>query len=125
MGFDTKVAIAVREDLATWQKRNVACFLSGGLVGLYPELAGECYVDASGQIYGLLVRQPILVLAASAEELRRMPEGSGRETRLRAAATVAAGYFDPAARVRISTGWREIPFWRNSVFTSWFVGVRT
>jgi len=73
MGFDhTKVTIAVREDLATWQKLNVACFLSGGLVRLYPELAGECYVDASGQTYGPLVRQPILVFAASADELTRM-----------------------------------------------------
>jgi hypothetical protein len=67
-----KVAIAVREDLATWQKLNLVCFLSGGLVGLYPELAGECNVDASGQTYGPLVRQPILVFAASADELTRM-----------------------------------------------------
>ena len=72
MRFDTKIAIAVRDDLASWQKLNVACFLSGGLVGSYPQLAGERYVDASGQVYGRLVRQPILVFSASAEELRRM-----------------------------------------------------
>jgi len=71
MGFGTKIAIVVREDLATWQKLNVACFLSGGLVGFYPELAGECYVDASGQTYGPLVRQPILVFSASAADLTR------------------------------------------------------
>jgi hypothetical protein len=71
MRFDTKFAVVVRDDLATWQKLNVACFLSGGLVGSYPELAGERYVDASGQSYGRLVRQPILVFAASAEELTR------------------------------------------------------
>ena len=52
MTFDTKIAIVVREDLATWQKLYVACFLAGGLVGLYPDLAGEHYVDASGQTYG-------------------------------------------------------------------------
>jgi len=61
----------VRDDLATWQKLNVACFLSGGLVGSYPELAGERYIDASGQAYGPLIRQPALVFAASPEELRR------------------------------------------------------
>ena len=72
MRFDTKIAIVVRDDLASWQKLNVACFLSGGLVGSYPELAGECYVDASGQVYGRLVRQPVLVFSASAEELRRV-----------------------------------------------------
>jgi hypothetical protein len=70
MSFPTRIAIVVREDLATWQKLNVACFLAGGLVGLYPELAGECYVDASGKKYGPLVRQPVLVFAGSAENLR-------------------------------------------------------
>jgi hypothetical protein len=71
MSFPTKIAIVVREDLATWQKLNVACFLAGGLVGLYPELAGQCYVDASGKTYGPLVRQPIVVFAGSAEHLTR------------------------------------------------------
>jgi len=71
MGFNTKIAIVVRDDLATWQKLNVACFLAGGLVGLYPELAGECYVDASGKTYGPLVRQPILVFTGSAGDLTR------------------------------------------------------
>jgi hypothetical protein len=70
MRFNTKLAIVVRGDLALWQKLNVACFLSGGLVGSYPQLAGERYVDASGQVYGRLVRQPILVFTASSEELR-------------------------------------------------------
>ena len=71
MRFDTKIAIVVRDDLATWQKLNVACFLSGGLVGAYPELAGERYVDASGQSYGRLVSQPMLIFAASREALQR------------------------------------------------------
>jgi hypothetical protein len=70
MRFDTKIAIAVRDDLATWQKLNVACFLSGGLVGSYPELAGERYLDASGQVYGRLIRQPVLIFSASAEALQ-------------------------------------------------------
>lgn len=71
MEYDTKVAIIVCEDLPVWQKLNVACFLSGGLVGTHPELAGEPYADASGQTYGPLVRQPIWVFAASAQELSR------------------------------------------------------
>lgn len=69
MRFDTKIAIVVRDDLATWQKLNVACFLAGGLVGFYPELAGEPYRDASGRAYGPLIRQPILVFAADAAGL--------------------------------------------------------
>jgi hypothetical protein len=71
MIFTTKIAIVVRDDLAVWQKLNVACFLSGGLVGSYPELAGERYQDASGRTYGPLVRQPILVFAATGEDLTR------------------------------------------------------
>jgi hypothetical protein len=71
MTFDTKIAIAVREDLAAWQKLNVTAFLAGGLAGCYPELVGERYRDASGLTYGPLVRQPVLVLAASGDELRK------------------------------------------------------
>ncbi|MBV9567277.1 MAG: DUF2000 family protein [Hyphomicrobiales bacterium] len=72
MRFDTKVAIVVRDELASWQKLNVACFLSGGLVGSCPRLAGQPYADASGQVYGPLIRQPILVFSASTEELRKV-----------------------------------------------------
>ena len=71
MRFDTKIAIVVRDDLQTWQKLNVACFLAGGLVGSYPELAGERYADASGRNYGRLVRQPVLVFVAASSELTR------------------------------------------------------
>ncbi|CEJ11448.1 hypothetical protein BN1110_01740 [bacterium YEK0313] len=61
----------VREDLATWQKLNVTAFLAGGLVGSAPELAGEPYADASGRFYGPLIRQPVLIFAATGEELTR------------------------------------------------------
>lgn len=71
MRFDTKIAVVVLDDLPVWQKLNVACFLCGGLVGARPELAGEPYRDGSGRAYGPLVRQPILVFAANADELRR------------------------------------------------------
>ena len=69
MRYDTKIAIVVRDDLATWQKLNVASFLAGGLVGASQKLAGEPYQDASGRFYGSLIRQPVLIFAASAAEL--------------------------------------------------------
>jgi hypothetical protein len=69
--YDTKIAIVVREDLATWQKLNVTAFLSGGLVAAYPELGGERYRDATGTHYGPLIRQPVLVFAAGGDELGR------------------------------------------------------
>lgn len=71
MRFDTKIAIVVREDLSTWQKLNVASFLAGGLAGAEPVLAGEPYTDGSRRIYGPLMRQPILIFAASGEALTR------------------------------------------------------
>jgi hypothetical protein len=71
MTFDTKIAIVLRDDLAPWQKLNVAAFLSGGLAGCYPEIVGERYSDASGRDYGPLVRQPILIFAAARDQLTR------------------------------------------------------
>lgn len=70
MVFDTKIVIAVRDDIATWQKLNVTAFLAGGLAGAAPELAGEPYRDGSGTGYGPLIRQPILVFTGSAADLK-------------------------------------------------------
>ena len=72
MRFDTKIAVVVRDDLAVWQKLNVACFLSGGLSGTSPEVVGEPYRDASGTVYGPLVREPIMVYAGSADDLTKV-----------------------------------------------------
>jgi hypothetical protein len=71
MRFDTKIIVAVRDDLAVWQKLNVACFLAGGLGGSDPALLGAAYRDASATEYGPLIRQPILVFTGSAAELRQ------------------------------------------------------
>jgi hypothetical protein len=67
--FDTKIAIVVREDLATWQKLNVTAFLTGGVVGASPELIGEPYEDAQGNRYNALAIQPMIVLSADAGTL--------------------------------------------------------
>jgi hypothetical protein len=82
MRYDTKIAIVVRENLATWQKLNVASFLAGGLVGSSPELAGEPYRDASSRFYGPLIRQPVLIFAATVEELKQvLQRAQGRGVR--------------------------------------------
>lgn len=72
MRFDTKIAVVVRDDLAVWQKLNVACFLTGGLSGTSPEVVGEPYRDASGTVYGPLIREPIMVYAGSANDLTKV-----------------------------------------------------
>jgi hypothetical protein len=66
MMFDTKIAIVLREDLATWQKLNVTAFLISGIVGVAPGLVGEAYEDAAGNRYNSLLIQPVIVLGADA-----------------------------------------------------------
>lgn len=70
MRFDTKIAVALREDLAAWQKLNVAAFTVSGIAGTDPDAIGEPYVDGSGNTYLPMFRQPVLVFAGSAEQLR-------------------------------------------------------
>jgi hypothetical protein len=68
--FDTKISIVVREDLATWQKLNVVAFLTSGVVGANPDLIGEPYEDAVGNIYNPLMIQPAIVLSADRETIK-------------------------------------------------------
>jgi len=68
--FDTKIVLVVREDLATWQKMNVVAFLTSGVAGNAGEsLMGEAYRDQSGQTYYSLLIQPVIVLAATGDQL--------------------------------------------------------
>ena len=69
MRFDTKIAMAVREDLAAWQKLNVTAFLASAVAGGRPEAIGERYQDGSGNYYLPMFRQPVLVYAAGADAL--------------------------------------------------------
>ena len=67
--FDTKFAVVLREDLEVWQKLNVTAFLSGGIIGQKPELIGEPYRDAAGNVYNALSVQPVIVLSADGATL--------------------------------------------------------
>lgn len=83
MNFDSKIAIVVRDDLATWQKLNVTAFLTSGLVGANGDLLGEPYMDADGNAYHALAIQPMIVLAADAATIRKIYErGMTRNARL-------------------------------------------
>ena len=68
--FDTKIAVVVCEDLATWQKLNVVAFLVSGVVGAKPGLVGEPYEDAAGNAYNPLMIQPTIILGADRETLK-------------------------------------------------------
>jgi hypothetical protein len=74
MQFDTKIAVVLRDDLAVWQKTNVAAFLVSGIAGTVPGVVGEHYADASGNTYLPMFVQPVLVFAADAAGIRRAYE---------------------------------------------------
>lgn len=71
MQFDTKVAILMLDDLATWQKLNVTAFLASGIAAAAPEAMGEPYLDAAGRSHARLLGQPMLVFAANPDGLQR------------------------------------------------------
>ena len=77
--FDTKVAVVVRDDLATWQRLNVTAFLMSGIAAQAgPAAIGEDYLDGDGRHYLPLLVQPVLVFEASAEKLRTVHERAAR-----------------------------------------------
>jgi hypothetical protein len=67
--FDTKIAIVVGDDLASWQKLNVTAFLASAVAAGRPEVIGERYRDDSGNDYLPMFRQPVLVYSASNDQL--------------------------------------------------------
>jgi hypothetical protein len=66
-----KIAVAVREDLPTWQKLNVVAFLTSGLGTDDPSLLGAPYEDADGETYLRMLAHPVIVLAGDEAALRR------------------------------------------------------
>jgi len=72
--FATKIAIVIRNDLETWQKLNVAAFLSSGIAAAFPASIGASYEDASGTHYHALLGEPILIYGADRAALARALE---------------------------------------------------
>jgi hypothetical protein len=69
--FPTKIAVAVRDDLAAWQRLNVTAFLVSGVAAAVPDArVGEPYEDADGVRYLPMFRQPVLVFEATGDKLR-------------------------------------------------------
>jgi len=95
MIFDTKVALLVRDDLAIWQKLNVAAFLATGIANAAPAAMGDPYEDAAGRRYAPLLGQPLLVFAASGADLlkaHRIALERGLTTAAYVAAMFATGH---------------------------------
>ena len=68
--FESKIAVVLREDLAIWQKLNATAFLASGVAASEPAAIGEPYEDGSGNRYLAMFRQPVLVFAGTAEQVR-------------------------------------------------------
>lgn len=72
--FDTKIAVVLRDDLPVWQELNVTAFLVSGFTAYEDEIVGKPYEDASGVRYLPMFRQPVLVFAAKAAQMRTVYE---------------------------------------------------
>ncbi len=69
MRSDTKIVIAVREDLAVWQRLNVTAFLASGLAAGADDVMGKPYEDGSGNRYLEMFRQPVLIYTGPGQAL--------------------------------------------------------
>lgn len=77
--FETKAAVVVCDDLATWQRLNVTAFLMSGVTAhAGPGAIGEDYEDADGRRYLPLLVQPVLVFEASTAKLTTVRERAER-----------------------------------------------
>lgn len=72
MIFDTKIALVIRDDLASWQKMNVAAFLASGIATSSPDSIGKPYEDASGNVYLRLLGEPMLIYGGDLAALTRV-----------------------------------------------------
>lgn len=73
LNFDTKIKIALRDDLLPWQELNVNSFLMSGIAGTQ-DIIGEEYVDKSNNTYLPMSKQPIMIHSASKEQLKELLE---------------------------------------------------
>ena len=71
MKFDNKIVAILRQDLLMWQKLNVTAFIMSGIGGRQ-DVLGEPYVDGVGKMYLPMSKQPILIYAASSEQLKEI-----------------------------------------------------
>ncbi|MEE9413702.1 MAG: DUF2000 domain-containing protein [Acidimicrobiales bacterium] len=80
MNTSWKLAVAVRDDLESWQKLNVVAFVSSGIGTERPKVIGLPYVDASGQTYPPIFGLPVRIFAGDTAGLRRaFNRGLGRD----------------------------------------------
>ncbi|RHJ27566.1 DUF2000 family protein [Lactococcus lactis] len=75
MSFDTKIKIALSNDLASWQELNVTAFLISGIAGTQ-NIIGQPYIDKSENTYLPMSQQPIMIHTATREQLQTILQKS-------------------------------------------------
>jgi hypothetical protein len=71
MYHEPKIAVVVRDDLATWQKLNATAFVVSGIAHRHSEIIGLPYEDASSVVYLPMFAVPIVVLLADRAGIRK------------------------------------------------------
>ena len=72
MHYTHKIAIVLQDNLQSWQKINVSCFLASAVAIKFPETHGRALVSASGSEFLPFIKHPVLVYkAGSVEKLKR------------------------------------------------------
>lgn len=70
--YSNKIALVIKNDLAGWQKLNVASFLASSVAIQFPDTHGKEFVNASGSVYLPFIKHPILIYKADTDaEMRR------------------------------------------------------
>lgn len=70
--FDTKFTIVLRENLAPWQELNVTAFLASGIAHQHQQIIGEPYRDGAGNVYNALPIQPVVIMSADQDLMRKI-----------------------------------------------------
>lgn len=80
MRFETKIVVVLRDDIAVWQKLNITAFLVSGIAATVEGVVGVPYEDANNQHYLPMFVQPVLVFAATAEQIQTAFDRVGANT---------------------------------------------
>jgi hypothetical protein len=62
--YPDKIAVVIKDDLATWQKLNVTAFLASSVAIAFPDTHGKPLINAQGQTYLPFMIHPVLVYKA-------------------------------------------------------------
>jgi len=71
-----RIALVLREDLATWQRLNISAFLASAVAAARPESLGEPYRDGGGRAYSRMFALPVMVFEASAPAMAETLRGA-------------------------------------------------